>query len=152
MAAVDVVNVPLPLAAYTVIDGDVARFVNVPVDSVFSCACHVPTPVVLVTVAPGPADALEPYVIVSVPPPASVTPDTVTVRLDTPTVPVDDVVYPAADPVVDGALHPVGTTSVTLPPDIPPVAAVYVNVIVLPDELAERSAVDADIEPVPSGA
>jgi hypothetical protein len=33
---------------------------------------------------------------------------------------------------VDGALQPFGTASVTLPLERPPVAAVYVNVIVLP--------------------
>ena len=38
------------------------------------------------------------------------------------------------DPVVEGALQPVGTATVTDPFESPPVAAVYVNVIVLPVE------------------
>jgi len=38
----------------------------------FSCVVHACPPVVDVTVAPGPALAVEPYVIVSVAPPARV--------------------------------------------------------------------------------
>jgi hypothetical protein len=36
------------------------------------------------------------------------------------------------EPVVDGALQPAGTTVVTEPLEMPPVAAVYVKVIVRP--------------------
>src|SRR5207302_6521349 len=80
--------------------------------------------------------------MVKVEPPASVTLETVIVWLEAETVPVLAVVNPAAEPVVDGALQPLGTTSVTLPFAIPSVAAVYVKVIVLP--------VDALLtEPVP---
>jgi hypothetical protein len=63
-------------------------------------------------------------VIVIVAPPASVTLETVIVWPETETVPVLEVVYPAALPVVEGAFQPLGTTSVTLPLDSPPVAAV----------------------------
>ena len=55
-------------------------------------------------------------------------------------------------PVVDGALQPLGTTSVTAPFDVPPVAAVYVNVIVRPVWLAETTLVPLDIVPEPSAA
>jgi hypothetical protein len=45
-------------------------------------------------------------------------------------VPVLAVVHPAAVAVVEGALHPFGTASLSVPPEIPPAAAVYVNAIV----------------------
>ena len=62
--------------------------------------------------------------MVIVAPPASVTEETVKVWLETETVPVLAVVYPALEPVVEGALQPAGTTSVTEPFEIPPLAAV----------------------------
>jgi hypothetical protein len=67
---------------------------------------------------------VSPYVIVKVEPPLMVSEETVIVWVETLTVPALAVVYPAFEPVVDGALQPVGTTSVTLPFEIPPVAAV----------------------------
>ena len=54
--------------------------------------------------------------------------------------------------MVDGALQPLGTTSVTLPFEIPPVAAVYVKVIVRPVWLAETLLVPVVIVPEPSAA
>jgi hypothetical protein len=71
-------------------------------------------------------------VIVIVEPPASVTLETVIVCPEVDTDPALAVVYPAFDPVVDGALQPLGTATVTLPFERPPAAAVYVNVIVFP--------------------
>jgi len=53
---------------------------------------------------------------------------------------------------VDGALQPLGTTSVTLPLEIPPVGAVYVNVIVRPVWLAETALVPVVSVPAPSAA
>src|SRR5439155_1699866 len=108
-----------------------AMFASDPPDVDFSWTCQVCAPVLDVAVAPGPPLAVEPYVIVKVFPAASVSEETVIVWLDTERVPELEVVKPAFDPVVDGALQPLGTTSVTLPFDMPPVAAVYVNVIVL---------------------
>src|SRR5437867_8564746 len=112
--------------------GEEPRFVSVPALRDFCCACHVCAPVVDVAVAPGPPPAVDPYVIVIVAPPASVTFDTVTVCPAIDSDPVLAVVYPAAEPVVDGALQPLGTASVIAPFSIPPEAAVYVNVIVRP--------------------
>jgi hypothetical protein len=54
--------------------------------------------------------------------------------------------------VVEGALQPAGTASVTLPFEIPPVAAVYVKVIVRPVWLAETLLVPLVIVPEPSPA
>jgi len=77
---VAVVNVPDPFAELvTVMDGEVARLVRMPPLVDFSCPCQVCAPVVVVAVAPGPLDAVLPYTIVSVAPPAKVTPDTVIV-------------------------------------------------------------------------
>jgi hypothetical protein len=104
--------------------GDEARFVSEPFEVDFSCACQVCAPVVAVAVAPGPPPAVEPYVIVNVFPAASVKDETVMVWPETETVPELAVVYPAFAPVVEGAVHPLGTTSVTEPFDIPPAAAV----------------------------
>jgi hypothetical protein len=67
-------------------------------------------------------------------------------------VPVDAVVKPAAEPVVEGALQPVGTTRVTEPLLVPPVAAVYVKVIVFPVELAETAVVGVVNVPDPFAA
>src|SRR5438552_8525570 len=112
--------------------GEDARFVSVPVLRDFCCACQACAPVVAVAVAPGPPPAVEQYVIVNVAPPARVSDETVIVWLDTVRVPALEVEKPAFAAVVDGALQPLGTTSVTDPFFIPPVAAVYVNVIVRP--------------------
>ena len=122
---VGVVRVPEPSAALTVTLGDAPRLARAPLtDDERCCACQVCAPVVAVAVAPGPLPAVDPYTTVKVEPAVSVTPETVIVWPATPTVPVDAVVYPAAVPVVDGALQPVGTTSVTEPLRMPPVAAV----------------------------
>jgi hypothetical protein len=56
------------------------------------------------------------------------------------------------EPVVEGALQPLGTTRVTVPFEIPPVAAVYVNVIVRPVWLAETALVPDVSVPEPSAA
>ena len=54
--------------------------------------------------------------------------------------------------VVDGALQPAGAATVTLPFDMPPVAAVYMNVSVLPvDEAATFVAGKVSV-PEPSAA
>ena len=90
--------------------------------------------------------------MVAVAPPASVSEETVIVWLATETVPAVDVVYPGLEPVVDGALQPLGTSSVTVPLEIPPAAAVYVNVIVRPVWLAETLVVGVVSVPEPSGA
>jgi hypothetical protein len=82
----------------------------------------------------------------------SVTPETVIVCDATATVPVEDVVKPAALPVVDGALQPLGTVTETAPLLIPPVAAVYVKVRVLPVEAAATVVGDTVIVPEPSAA
>jgi len=68
--------------------GDDPRFASDPPEVDFSCACQVCAPVVDVTVAPGPPPLVSPYVIVSVPPAARVTLETVIVWLETETVPV----------------------------------------------------------------
>src|SRR6266516_2849180 len=89
------------------------------------CTCQVGEPIVEPAVAPGAAPPfLLPYVIVMAPAPARVTLETVIVWLETVTVAVLAVVYPASAFVVEGALQPAGTTSVTVPFVIPPVAAV----------------------------
>ena len=87
-----VVNVPDPSAAYTVMLGDEPRFVSVPPDSDFSCACQVCAPVEDVAVAPEPPPLVSPYVIVNVFPPASVSDETVIVWLETERVPALEVV------------------------------------------------------------
>jgi len=147
------------VGSFTVIAGDEARLVSVPPDDDFSCACQVCAAAVAGAVAPAPPPAVEPYVMAKVEPPESVRLDTMTVCADTETVPALAVVYPAAEPVVEGALQPLGTTTVTLPLASPPVAAVYVNVIVfavdevltepvavvsVPDPSAERTVILGD--------
>ena len=67
-------------------------FVSTPPRVERSWNCHVCAPVVAVAVAPGPALALEPYVIVTVDPAASVIPETVTTCAATATVPALEVV------------------------------------------------------------
>src|SRR6187551_784431 len=78
-------------------------------------------------------------------------PATVIVRPETVSDPVDAVTKPGSVPVVDGADQPLGTTSVIIPFCIPPVAAVYVNEIVLP--VLPLVTVDGEglIVPEPSG-
>src|SRR5438128_2125338 len=49
---VGVVDVPDPFAAFTVTDGEPARFVSVPAETDFSCPCHVAAPVAAAAVAP----------------------------------------------------------------------------------------------------
>jgi hypothetical protein len=88
---VGVVNVPEPSAAFTVTLGDELRFVRLPPAVDFSCACHVCAPVLDVAAAPGPPPAVEPYVIVAVAPPASVSDESVIVWLATDNVPEVDV-------------------------------------------------------------
>ena len=104
--------------------GEEPRLASAPPEVDFSCACQVCAPVVDVAVAPGPPLAVDPYVIVAVPPPARVSDETVMVCPATETEPALDVVKPAFAPVVEGAVQPLGTTSVTEPFEMPPVAAV----------------------------
>ena len=80
------------------------------------------------------------------------TPDTVIVCAATETVPVLETVFPAFPAVVLGAFQPAGTTTVTLPSLVPPVAAVYVNVSVLPFEPKPTSEGAPVRVPEPSGA
>src|SRR5436189_243802 len=54
--------------------------------------------------------------------------------------------------MVDGAFQPAGTSTVTAPFESPPVAAVYVNVIVFPVELRGTALVDDVSVPEPSAA
>ena len=54
--------------------------------------------------------------------------------------------------MVEGALQPAGTASVTEPLEMPPTAAVYVNVIVRPVWLAETFDVPVVSVPEPSAA
>src|SRR5437763_383846 len=112
--------------------GDEARLVSVPPDDDRCCALHVCAPAGVAAVAPGPPPLVAPYVMVNVPAPATVREEMVIVWPETETEPVLAVVYPGFAPVVEGALQPAGTSSVTLPFESPPAAAVYVNVIVLP--------------------
>jgi hypothetical protein len=121
---VGVVRVPEPSAALTVMLGEEARLASEPPPEDFSCACHVCAPVEEVAVAPGPPLPVLPYVIVNVLPAERVSEATVSVWPETVSVPALEVVYPALAPVVDGALQPAGTTSVTDPLLIPPAAAV----------------------------
>ena len=132
--------------------GDEEMLVSEPPDVEASCTCHVCAPVDDAAVAPGPPLAVEPYVIVNVLPAASVSDETVMVLPETLSVPALDIEYPAAEPVVDGALQPLGTASVTEPLEMPPVGAVYVKVIVRPVWFAETVLIDADIVPAPSAA
>ncbi len=75
------------VVSLTVIAGEDARFVSVPPDEDFCCACHVCAAAVTGAVAPGPPPAVEPYVIVKVAPPASVRLETVMAWLDIETLP-----------------------------------------------------------------
>jgi hypothetical protein len=67
------------VVSLTVMLGDAARLVSVPPADDFSCAVHVCAPAGTGAVAPGPPEAVLPYVIVIVAPPASVTLETVIV-------------------------------------------------------------------------
>jgi hypothetical protein len=90
--------------------------------------------------------------MLTVPAAASVSELTVIVLEATLSVPALEVEYPAFAPVVDGALQPAGTTSVTAPFEMPPAGAVYVHVIVRPVWLAETLLVPLAIVPEPSAA
>ena len=98
--------------------------------------------------APGP-EPVAPYVIVHVWAAVLFTPVTWIVLPATPTVPQVDVVAPGAEPVVDGIDQPAGTAT-SIWPFVIVVAAVYVNVSVLPvdDALAVTGATVS--VPVPS--
>ena len=117
------VIVPVPSAAYTVTDGEFAIDVSAPPDVDFSCIVNVVAPVAEGATGPGPPEAVEPYVIVQVKPPTSVTAVTWIVWPEVPTVPQVDVVKPAAEPVVDGADQPAGTVTFSWPPLMPPTKA-----------------------------
>jgi hypothetical protein len=75
------------VVSLTVMLGDDARFVSVPPELDFSCACHVCAPAGTGDVAPEPPPAVLPYVIVNVEPPESVSEETVIVEPETLTVP-----------------------------------------------------------------
>ena len=76
---IDATIVPEPFAALIVIEGEPAlRFVNTPPTVERCWSSQVWAPIAAAAVAPGPALAFEPYVIVTVDPAASVTPETVT--------------------------------------------------------------------------
>src|SRR5436190_5802858 len=81
-----------------------------------------------------------------------VRPMIVIVRLETETVPTDAVVYPRAVSVSEGALQPAGTLSVSAPLTRPPVAAVYVNTIVVPLFLCRIVVLGVVRVPEPSAA
>src|SRR4051812_10828710 len=104
--------------------GEAPRLVSEPVEVDFSWACQVCAPVDEVAFAPGPPLPVSPYVIVRVFPAARVSDATVIVWLDTVRVPELEVEYPAFAPVVEGALQPAGTASVTEPLLMPPAGAV----------------------------
>ena len=72
--------------------GDEEMFANNPPDVDSSCTCQVCAPVLDVAVAPGPPLAVEPYVIVSVLPAASVSEETVMVLTETDRIPALEVV------------------------------------------------------------
>jgi hypothetical protein len=149
---VGVVSVPEPSAATTVTLGDEPRFASELAEVDFACTCQVCAPLDEGAVAPEPPLPVFPYVIVKVEPPASVKEETVIIWLATETVPALAVVYPPLEPVVDGAFQPAGTTSVTEPLEMPPVAAVYVKMRVFPVEANGTDVVDVVSVPEPSAA
>ena len=112
-------SVPEPSFAYTVSTGDVAIEVSAPAAVELSCVCHVCAPVVAGAVAIAP----EPYVTTTVCAAVRVTPVIVIVCPETLSDPTDVVVKPGPATVA-GAVQPVGTTTVSEPFSIPPVAAV----------------------------
>src|SRR5712691_12137815 len=63
----------------TVMLGDEERFIRVPAELDFSCACQVCAPAGAGAVAPGPPPAVEPYVTVNVEAPPSVSEEVVIV-------------------------------------------------------------------------
>ena len=67
-------------------------------------------------------------------------------------VPALAVEYPVALDVVDGALQPLGTATVTELFEMPPAGAVYVKVIVLPVDPTATELVSAASVPAPSAA
>ena len=85
------VNVPPPSAALTVMLGCDAIFASEPAAVDFSWVVHVCAPVDDVAVAPGPPPAVDPYVIVAVAAPASVSDETVMVWPETVRVPTLEV-------------------------------------------------------------
>jgi len=89
--------------------------------------------------------------MVAVPAAASVSPVHWIVLPATATAPEAELTQPAPA-VVRGAVQPAGTTMLIAPPEMPPVAAVYVKVIVWPDApLATLETLDVSV-PVPSAA
>src|SRR5262249_44609244 len=78
--------------------------------------------------------------------------ETVIVCPETETVPELAVVRPAVRRVGEGARQPRGTSTLAEPFEIPPVAAVYVNVIVFPAEPFATLDVGGVSGPVPSAA
>jgi hypothetical protein len=69
---------------------------------------------------------------------------------DTATVPHVEVVAPVAEALADGLGQPAGTARASVPPWVPPEAAVNVNVSVLPPEPAPTVGVSTVTVPVPS--
>ena len=117
--AVPALSVPDPSFASTVIVGDVAIDVRTPAAVELSCTCQVWAPVVAVAVAVPP----EPYVMVTVCAAVRVTPVIVIVWPETESVPTFVVAKPGPATVA-GGVHPDGTTTVSEPFSMPPVAAV----------------------------
>ena len=114
---VEVVSVPEPCGALsTLIDGEAASAVYEPPPVERCCPFHDCEPAVEVAVP-------FVYVIVPVAPPAIVSESTVMVWPETETVPLLEVTWPA--PAAScGVVQPAGTTILTPPFVIPPVAAV----------------------------
>src|SRR5664279_5337069 len=117
--AVADVSVPDPSFAHTVITGDAAIEARTPAVVELSWICHVCAPVVAGAVAVAP----EPYVTTTVWAAVRVTPVIVIVCPDTERMPTDVVVKPGPATVA-GGVHPDGTTTVSEPLSMPPVAAV----------------------------
>jgi hypothetical protein len=67
------------VGSLTVMLGDAARFVSVPLELDFSWACQVCAPAGTGAMAPGPPEPVSPYVMVNVLPPESVSEETVIV-------------------------------------------------------------------------
>src|ERR671936_642714 len=88
--------------------------------------------------------------MVALEPLESVSPETVIVRPLTDTLPVLARVYPFAAAAVLGADHPAGTSTVTEPLELPPVAAVKVKTTVFPVEPFATEFVGVVTVPEPS--
>src|ERR1700741_3826836 len=115
------VTVPVPSGATTNTCGEpVARAVSVPPADDFCWVVNVFVPPVDGALAPGPPDAVDPYVIVQVAPLARLKPGAWIVFPAGATVPPLHVVVvkPALVPVVDGADQPAGAAIVSVPPVI----------------------------------